>query len=318
MSMRAYQLEGLGSRPRITDVPRPTPGEGEVLVQVRTSSVNPLDANIAGGRAGRYKQYVFPAILGTDFAGVVVETGPGVTGLSPGDRVFGLVHGNTVRAGSFAEFLAVPQDRLAAVPATVDDLTAGVLGLAAVTAASCLDAVRVGDGDTLLVVGGSGGVGSFATQFAAAQGVQVIATARPGPEEEHVRKMGAAETVDWSAGDVALTVRGRHPDGVSAVIDLIDRDPAAFTALVAGTLAPGGRAASTLRAADPQALQGIPAVNVRPESGARVLQRLAELAEHSLADSPVTAVYDFDRIDVAFEALAAGSVGKLALRISGG
>jgi NADPH:quinone reductase-like Zn-dependent oxidoreductase len=317
MSMRAYQLEGFDSRPRIVDVPVPTPGEGEVLVQVRTSSVNPLDANIAAGRARRYKQYVFPAVLGTDFAGVVAETGPGVTELAVGDRVFGLVHGDTVRTGSFAEFVAVPQDRLAAVPATVDDLTAGVLGLAGVTAVSCLDAVGVGEGDTLLVVGGSGGVGSFAAQFAAAQGVHVIATARPGPEEDHARKSGAAETVDWSTGDVALTVRGRHPEGVTAVIDLIDRDPAAFTPLVRGTLAPGGRAASTLRAADPRALRGIPAVNIRPEVSTTVLNRLAGLAEHSLRDSPVTAVHDFDRIDAAFEALAAGSVGKLALRIGG-
>ncbi|WP_405791602.1 NADP-dependent oxidoreductase [Streptomyces sp. NBC_01506] len=316
MSMRAYQLEGFDSAPRIVDVPRPTPGTGEVLVQVRTSSVNPLDANIAAGRARRYKEYVFPAILGSDFCGVVAETGPGVTELSVGDRVFGLVHGNTVHTGSFAEFLAVPQDQLTVVPAAVDDLTAGALGLAGVTAAACLDAVRVGDGDTLLVVGGSGGVGSFATRFAAAQGVRVIATARPGHEENHVLRLGAAETVDWSAQDVALTVRGKHPDGVTAVIDLIDRDPAAFTPLVVGTLAPGGRAASTLRAADSQALGGIPAVNVRPKVDPKVLRRLAELAEHSLRDSPVTAVYDFDRIGEAFAALAAGSVGKLALRIS--
>jgi len=319
MTMRAYLLEGFGARPRIADVPRPVPGEGEVLVQVRTSSVNPLDANIAGGRARRYKEYVFPAVLGTDFAGVVAETGPGVTSLAAGDRVFGLVHGNVVHGGSFAEYVAVPQDQLTAIPEAVDDQTAGALGLAGLTALSCLDAVGVGEGDSLLVVGATGGVGSYATQFATARGVRVVATARPGPEEEHVRALGAAETVDWSAGDVALTVRGRHPDGVAGVIDLIDRDSAAFTPLVVGALAAGGRTASTLRAADVEALarQGIGAVNVRPKVNPKILQRLGELAEHSLPVPPVTAVYDFDRIDAAFEALAAGSVGKLALRIGG-
>jgi NADPH:quinone reductase-like Zn-dependent oxidoreductase len=319
MTMRAYLLEGFGTSPRIADVPRPTPGEGEVLVQVRTSSVNPLDANIAGGRARRYKEYIFPAVLGTDFAGVVAETGPGVTGLAPGDRVFGVLHGNVVHGGSFAEYVAVPQDRLAATPDAVDDRTAGALGLAALTAHSCLDAVRVGEGDALLVVGASGGVGSYVTRFAAARGVRVVATARPGPEEEHVRAMGAVETVDWSAGDVALTVRGRHPDGVRGVIDLIDRDSTAFTPLAVRALAPGGRGASTLRAADVEGLsrEGIGAVNVRPDVNPKILQRLGELAEQSGAVSPVTAVYDFDRIDAAFEALAAGSVGKIALRFGG-
>jgi len=317
MTMRAYVLEGFGSRPRIADVPRPAPGEGEVLVRVRTSSVNPLDANIAGGRARRYKEYIFPAILGTDFAGVVAETGPGVTGLSPGDRVFGLLHGNVVHSGSFAEYVAVPQDLVAVIPDPVDDRTAGALGLAGLTAESCLAAVRVGEGDSLLVVGASGGVGSYATQFATARGVRVIATARPGPEEEHVRAMGAAETVDWAAGDVAQTVRERHPNGVRGVIDLIDRDSAAFTPLVVRALASGGRAASTLRAADVEGLaaEGVGGVNVRPQVGPKILQRLGELAEHSLPAPLVTEVYDFDRIDDAFEALAAGSVGKLALRI---
>jgi NADPH:quinone reductase-like Zn-dependent oxidoreductase len=104
---------------------------------------------------------------------------------------------------------------------------------------------------------------------------------------------------------------------VRGVIDLIDRDGSAFKPLVIRALAPGGRAASTLRAADPQALalEGIQAVNVRPEVSAQILQRLGQLAEHGLRDSPVTAEYDFDRIDEAFGALAAGSVGKLALRI---
>jgi NADPH:quinone reductase-like Zn-dependent oxidoreductase len=317
MRMRAYQLADFDSRPRITDVERPAPGAGEVLVEVRTSSVNPLDANIAAGRARRYKRYVLPAVLGTDFAGVVAATGPGVTQPTVGDRVFGLVHADTVRSGSFAEYVVVTQAQLAPVPPALDDVTAGVLGLAGVTALSCLDAVGVGKSDTLLVVGASGGVGSFATRFAAAGGVHVVATARPGAEERHVRSAGAAETVDWSAGDIARAVRDRHPDGVTAVIDLVDRDPAVFTPLVAATLATGGRAASTLRAADPQSLPGIPAVNVRPRVDAALLGRLAGLVEAGPRNSPVTAAYDFDRIDAAFEALAAGAVGKLALRISG-
>lgn len=317
MRMRAYQLTGFDARPRITDVERPIPSEGEVLVEVRTSSVNPLDANIAAGRARRYKRYAFPAVLGTDFAGVVAATGPGVTGPAVGERVFGLLHADTVRSGAFAEYVTVPQGQLAVIPAALDDLTAGALGLAGVTALSCLDAVGVGKADTLLVVGASGGVGSFATRFASARGVRVVATARPGAEERHVRAAGAAETVDWSAGDVAAALRDRHPAGVTAVIDLVDRDPAAFTPLVTAALAAGGRAASTLRAADPQSLHGIPAVNVRPRVDAELLDRLAELAQDGPRESPVTVTYDFDRIDAAFAALAAGAVGKLAVRISG-
>jgi NADPH:quinone reductase-like Zn-dependent oxidoreductase len=170
--VKAVAITAFDTPPALrTDLPAPTPAPNEMLVRVHTSSVNPADNSIA---AGMLKQtgveYEFPVILGRDYAGVVEQVGADVTGYTIGDEVFGfLMHANpTVHDGTWAELIAVPQETsFAPAPKGVDAPTAGAAPLAGITAITALDALELSDGDTLLIVGATGGVGSLAVQLAA-------------------------------------------------------------------------------------------------------------------------------------------------------
>ena len=166
---------------------------------------------------------------------------------------------------------------------------------------------------TLLVNGATGGVGSCAVEIAAALGARVIATARPGTEEHHVRDIGATDVVDWSAGDVGALARDLHPAGIDCVIDLVSYEPAAFGRLVTTVLRDGGRAASTLQAAETTLGSPIDVTNVVATGERAKLERMAELTAAETLHGRVTQVFGFEEIEAAFAALAAGSVGKIAL-----
>ena len=164
--------------------------------------------------------------------------GDGVAGFREGDRVFGTIGAKgTVHHGTFAELSTPLAPALALTPAAIDDQQAGALGVAATTAMSAVEAIDPSEGATVLIVGATGGVGTFAIQLGAARGAHVIASVMPG-DEDVVTELGAAETVDYS-NDVIGAVRERHPDGIDAVIDLVHRDPGEFGALV-GLVRAGG------------------------------------------------------------------------------
>jgi NADPH:quinone reductase-like Zn-dependent oxidoreductase len=167
----------------VIDVPAPVPGDGEVLVRVTAASVNAYDTFVAMGMMKDYLPYEFPAVLGQAVAGVVQALGDGVTGLREGDRVFGDIGVKaTVHDGSFAE-LAIPQaGQVSRTPEGLDDAEAATLGVAGTTAMNAVEAVSPADGSTVLVLGATGGVGSFALQLAAARGAHVIASVHPGDE----------------------------------------------------------------------------------------------------------------------------------------
>jgi NADPH:quinone reductase-like Zn-dependent oxidoreductase len=313
--MRAYVLPEAGGRPALTDVPAPHPAGGEVLVRVAASSVNPHDAMVASGAAARYMTYHYPVVLGSDLCGTIEALGGGVTDLTVGQRVFGLVRERVAARGSFAELVAVPRDWVAPAPTGLDDISAGALGLAALTALRCVQAVDPAAGEAVLVNGATGGVGGYAVQMLADRGARVIATARPGKEEQHVRKLGAAHAVDYSDGNLADTVRTLRPDGVAAVIDLVNRDKDALTRMAARLVGPGGRIACTGHAADSERLPGIRAVNVLAEVDQDALRAIADLAGAGRLHAPITQVFKLDEIDRAFTALRAGAMGKLAIRL---
>jgi NADPH:quinone reductase-like Zn-dependent oxidoreductase len=310
--MRAYVLPAEGADPVLTDTAAPQPAPGEVLVRVRASSVNPHDWTVVSGAAARYMTYHLPAVLGSDLAGTVEAVGAGVGDLSPGDRVFGLVRELVVARGSFAELVAVPRDWVHPTPANVDDATAGALGLAALTALRCVEAVGAGAGDVVLVNGATGGVGSYAVQLLSARGATVVATARPGAETAHVRDLGADDIVDWTAGTLAEQVRTRYPDGVSVIIDLVNRDRAVLAGLTGAVLTADGRVAATGHVADPDRPRS---TNVLAGIDQDALRTIAELAAAGRLRAPVTGTFGLADVDKAFAALREGAVGKLAIEI---
>src|SRR5215203_2701855 len=159
-------------------------------------------------------EHEFPVVLGRDFAGVVGRAGSDVSGISEGQEVFGFIPGMSpmVHDGSWAELIAVPESVATRKPESVDTASAGAAPLAAITAMSALDALSVSEGDTILVVGANGGVGSFAVQMAANAGATVIAPALP-EDEEYLRELGVGEILPREA-DVAALVHERYPEGI--------------------------------------------------------------------------------------------------------
>ncbi len=264
--MKALALVSFDVQPAVIDVPPPGAGPGEVLVRVRAASVNAFDIAVAAGFMKDFLPYGFPAVIGSDLAGTIAALGEGVEGFSVGERVFGMMGmKGAIHDGSFAE-LANPQEgSIVSTPEGLSDADAGSLAVAGTTAVGAVQAVDPADGTRVLVVGATGGVGTFAVQIATLRRAHVIASVRPG-DEDFVTDLGAAETVDYT-GDVIATIRERYPGGIDAVIDAVNRDHDAFAAL-AGLVRRGGRATSVVGAAgEASEIGGVAASNSGGDPG---------------------------------------------------
>jgi len=312
-TMRAITLEDFDSSPGLRqDLPAPTPADNEVLVRVSASSVNPVDNSIVSGMLKDMVEHAFPVVLGRDFAGVVEQVGSEVSGLSEGDEVFGFITGMSpaVHEGTWAELVAVPESNATRKPEGVDTASAGAAPLAAITAISALDALGVSEGDTVLIVGANGGVGSFAVQLSANAGATVIATALP-EDEEYLKELGVSEILPRDA-DIATLVHERYPEGIEALLDLVSYAPEGFDTH-AEVLHDDGRGASTLSAAG----EGSERHNVGAVPSQENLQRLAQLIEAGTLRVPIQQTYELDQAADALQALAADHTqGKRAIRVA--
>lgn len=176
ISMKAAVLENYGAPFRLTDVALPAPRAGQVLVRIMASGVNPLDLKIRAG-AAEHARHALPAILGIDLAGVVDAVGPGITTFRVGDEVYGMTGGVGGVQGSLAEYAAVDADLLALKPSHFTMREAASLPLVFITAwEGLVDRAHMSAGQTVLVQGGAGGVGSIAIQIARAFNATVFAT----------------------------------------------------------------------------------------------------------------------------------------------
>jgi NADPH:quinone reductase len=310
--MKAVTVDEIGAPPAARDdLPAPTPGPREVLVRVQASSVNPVDNSIAAGMlAGMGVEHEYPVILGRDYAGVVEQVGGDVTGYAVGDAVFGfLLHANpTVRDGSWAELITVSDDAsIARRPGRVDLATSGAAPLAAITALTAIDALDLSEGDSVLVVGATGGVGSLAVQLAAVAGATIVAPALP-EDEQYLRDLGVTELVPRE-GDVAAAVRERFPDGVDALLDLVNYSPGTYDA----ALKDGARVASPTGAAG----EGPGRTMVMAAPTTENLDRVAQLLDSGTLKVPVQGTYELDRAAEALQAIGTTHTqGKLAIRIA--
>lgn len=223
-TMRAVVQDGYGPPEslELRDVPVPVPADHEVLVEVRASSLNAADWHIAMGEPYVARPMLgglrAPAdrIQGRDLAGRVVAVGRDVTALRPGDEVFGRAGSGPHSGGAFAEYCCASAAHLVRKPAAMTFEQAAAVPLAGGTALQAVrDAGEVGPGQRVLVVGGSGGVGTFAVQIAALLGAHVTAVCSTR-NVELVRSLGAERTVDYTRGDV--TPAGERYD---VVLDLV-------------------------------------------------------------------------------------------------
>ncbi|WP_217553229.1 NADP-dependent oxidoreductase [Streptomyces sp. GbtcB6] len=313
--MRAVTVHRIGDTPELTELPVPGPGPGEVLVELAAASLNPVDMGIAEGRLPM--PYVMPLVLGVDGTGRVTETGDGVVGFRPGDTV----HGQFLRAplghGTFAEYAVVPEapdgGALQRVPDGMPAEIAAALPTAGMTALGVIEAIGLRAGQSVLIAGATGGVGVFAVQLAAARGVEVIATARPDAAR-WIRGLGAAETADYTAGDIVEQVRRARPDGIDAFLDLT-RDTARFGAY-AGLVRDGGAAASVSFSAPPELLasERIAVSNYMMQDKPDLLARITAEAASGRITVPVQRTVPLEGVPEAL-ARGGGARGKTTVRI---
>ncbi|MGN9909776.1 NADP-dependent oxidoreductase [Phytohabitans sp. LJ34] len=202
--MRAIRIHRYGGAPniRVEDIPRPSPGAGEVLVEVAATSFNPSDIGWRRGLMRPLMELDLPWTLGGEVSGTVVAAGEGVSAPAPGDRVVGRVD----RGGAAAEYMTARARELVAAPTTIPLAHAAALPIAGVTAWQAVrEHARVEPGQRVLVNGAGGGVGGFAVQLAKHAGAFVIATASPRSADV-VRRQGADQIVDYTATPLAAAL----------------------------------------------------------------------------------------------------------------
>ncbi|MFE7776518.1 NADP-dependent oxidoreductase [Streptomyces sp. NPDC057445] len=263
--MRAIVYEEFGGPEvlRHTETRRPEPGPGEVRVKVVTVGVNPLDHKRRYGWVEQHYPTTFPATPGLEFAGVVDALGDGVTDAAVGDEVFGWT-----KTGAYAQY-AIAGD-IAPKPAGLSWESAASLPVAGETAQRVLDELGLKAGETLLLHGAAGAVGSVAVQLAVALGATVVGTASPGNHDD-LRALGAIP-VAYGEGLVER-VRAVAPDGVDAVFDAAGKD-----ALPASIELRGGTTDRVVTIADMNAADH----GVRFSAGGTPPERVREgLAEHA-------------------------------------
>jgi NADPH:quinone reductase-like Zn-dependent oxidoreductase len=275
----------------MAEIPTPEPGRGQVLLKLRAAGMNPMDRTLASGD-WRPMPATFPMVLGADCAGAVEQLGEGESRFSVGDDLFGqLLIAPLGSAGTYAEYVAVPADApLARVPAGLDDVVAAALPTAGGAGLALVDLLEPLTDKTVLIVGAGGGVGSFATQFAANAGGNVIANVR-AQDAERMRGYGATETIDHTEVPLPDSLRQAHPDGIDALLDLVS-DATSFAAL-ASLVRPGGTAVTTQYVADEEALDasGITGINFALPASSELFERVAEaVADRRIVAPPITRI----------------------------
>jgi NADPH2:quinone reductase len=313
--MRAFAIDGFGQAGSIRDLPEPVPGEGEVLVELRAAGVSTTDLAVMVGMLKDYLEHKFPLVPGIDASGVVVRVGNGADGFREGDEVYGFVKRPVMGLGTWAERVALPVGGIKSKPASLSHEQAAVIAHGALTAAAAMDAAAAGPGDRLVLLGATGGVGSYATQLATKAGVHVIAVTR-GDYADYARSLGAADVIDYAPTDPVEAVRERYPDGIDVLIDLagIPELSSGFAELVHS----GGRVVSAIMPPD---VEGLAARGVQGILANRMLaeHRFTEIAAR-IADGeiriPALQTFSFEDVDAALELQATRHVkGKLALVI---
>jgi NADPH:quinone reductase-like Zn-dependent oxidoreductase len=286
----------------VVDVPTPAPGSGQVLVQVKAAGINPGEAKIRAGLLHDRFPAVFPSGQGSDLAGVVAQTGPGVTGVAVGDAVIGY----TDDRASHAEYVVVEAGHVARKPDAVPWEVAGALFVAGATAFAAVRAVGPSASDTLVVAGAAGGVGSIAVQLATRTGATVIGLASHAND-------------DWLASHGVIPVA--YGDGVAdrirAVAPTVDAFIDTFGAgyvQLALDLAVSPARIDTIANFTAVAEYGVKAEGNAAGASAATLTELAGLIAAGELEVPIAATFPLADVRAAYRLLASGHVrGKIVL-----
>ena len=287
--MEAVVVTEYGGRPEAVELPAPEAHAGQVLIKVVAAGMNPLDSSVAAGDWQSVMPGTFPMVLGVDVAGTVEQVGGASSRFAPGDAVMGQIFTPPLGAsGTYAEYLAVSAEAtIIRIPSGMDSAVAASAPTAGMTGLSIVESLMPLDGKTVLIVGGTGGVGTFATQFAVNAGARVIASVRAA-NAERMRGYGVEETVDRTSSPLPQSVGQLHPDGIDVLIDMAS-DATAFAEL-ATFVRNGGSALTARHLADIDALsaKGVTGVNFALAPSVALLERVADaLASGRIVAPPI-------------------------------
>jgi NADPH:quinone reductase-like Zn-dependent oxidoreductase len=290
---------------RVDEVERPVPGDGQVLVRVKAAGINPSEAVIRTGAVAELFPSTFPSGQGSDLAGVVEEAGTGAGGFSPGDDVIGF----TNNRASQAELVLVEASDLTHKPKKVSWEAAGGLYVAGVTAWAAVHAVQPKEGETVVISGAAGGVGSLAVQLARRTGATVIGLA----SESNHQWLKSHGVIPVAYGDgVADRIRAVAPSDVDAFIDTYG-DGYVELALALGVAAERIDTIADFAAAAKYGVKTDGGTAAGP--GATVLAQLAGLIADGDLEVPIADVYPLARVREAYTELERRHThGKIVLR----
>jgi NADPH2:quinone reductase len=311
--MRAFAIDAFGQPGSIHELADPEPAEKEVRVRIVAASINPFDNFVLKGYLKDRMPHHFPLIPCSDFTGTIDSLGAGVDGFAVGDSVFGIT-GRMVGEGTLAELTTATASTIAKRPSAVSDIEAAALPLAGVSALQSVEAVDPKIDDVVVIVGASGGIGSYAVQLAAATGARVVGVTSKA-KIDYVKGLGAGEVIDRTAGDVLESLRAKLPEGVAAIIDT--GSDAAELARLSEAVREGGTVTSMKGAANIEELakRGIKGVNVGTQVTRERLDHLARLAAEGKLKAPHIQTFPLDRAGEAFEVIAQDHLGKLVVKI---
>jgi NADPH:quinone reductase-like Zn-dependent oxidoreductase len=291
----------------VVDVPRPTPGPGEVVVAVRATSINPGEAKIREGLLHARWPATFPSGEGSDLAGVVDELGPGVDALQVGDEVIGFTH----RRASHAALVVVAAEDLTPKPAAVSWEAAGALFVAGTTAWAAVRAVEPRPGEVVVVSAAAGGVGSLAVQLLRRAGATVIGLAGPA-NHDWLAHIGVVPVAHGDGVEERIrAAAAEHGDGeVAAFIDLFG-PPYVDIAIALGVVP---ARIDTVVDWDRAAAVGAKTDGNAAGASAAVLAEVADLVARGELSVPIAATFPLSEVAAAYELL--GNVhtrGKIVL-----
>jgi NADPH:quinone reductase-like Zn-dependent oxidoreductase len=278
---------------RVDEVERPVPGDGQVLVRVKAAGINPSEAVIRTGAVAQLFPSTFPSGQGSDLAGVIEEVGAGVGGFSLGDEVIGF----TNNRASQAELVLVEAGDIVRKPEKVSWEAAGGLYVAGVTAWGAVNAVQPKEGETVVVSGAAGGVGSLAVQLARRTGATVIGLASES-NHEWLKSHGV---IPVAYGDgVADRIKAAAPSGVDAFVDTYG---GGYVDIAIALGVPAGRI-DTIADYAAAAKYGVKtAGGAEAGPGAKVLAELAGLIADGHLEVPIANVYPLARVREAYAEL---------------
>ncbi len=309
--MKAIVLHEYGSPEvlKYEDVPRPEPKEDQILVRVIAAGVNPVDGMIRSGMFAKDEKTVFPRTLGADIAGVVEKSGSKITKFKAGDAVYAYI--SLENEGGYAEYALAMENEASPKPKSLDYVEAAAVPVVALTAWQALiDTAKLKAGQTVLIHGGSGGVGTFAIQIAKARGAKVIATASAA-NQDLLKQLGADVAIDYTKTKFEDIARD-----VDVVLDSVGKDTLARSY---GVIKKGGFIVSLVARPDRAELakRGIRGAALSVDPNSNELGEIGRLIDEKKIRVIVSQTFPLSEAKKAQEQVATGHTrGKIVLKVA--